>query len=530
MDSPIFTSTQMRETEEAAFAHGVEVETLMDQAGAGVARAIAKFFPHPGKCIVFAGKGHNAGDALVAAECLRERGWKIEVRLAFKESDCSELMRKKLDALRGTAARMPDWTEEASGDVGITIVELFADAANSVAAKQDDVATEAYFGSDSAIIILDGLLGLGAKPPLRDPVRIACRQINQLRRKRNAYVFAVDLPTGLDGDSGKTDRDSVVGDFTVTIGFAKPGLVADDALNFVGRLEVVPLEELRPSEKKEKEIVACAPALRELLWRRKYDAYKNQFGRIGVVAGSKGFIGAALMTSQGALRSGAGLVEVFVPEEIYPIVAAAAPQEAMVKPVKFYRDLLKEKIDIWALGPGLGKSRAAEILELIEKAKQPMVVDADGLNILADKISTLKLCKGERLLTPHPGEMKRLFPIKKETRAKTATKFCARFRVTLLLKGSRTIVAERDRPLNYNTTGNPGMASGGMGDVLTGVCAGLVGQGLSLYDAARLGAWACGRAAEMSIFNGGQSEESLLSRDVLNHLGNAFNELHNSPV
>ena len=140
-----------------------------------------------------------------------------------------------------------------------------------------------------------------------------------------------------------------------------------------------------------------------------------------------------------------------------------------------YRDLLKEKTDVWAVGPGLGKSRAAEILELIEKAKQPMVIDADGLNILAEKISTLKHCKGKRLLTPHPGEMKRLSRGEKETRAKTATKFCHRFPVTLLLKGSRTIVAERDRPLSYNTTGNPGMATGGMGDILTGVCAGLAG-------------------------------------------------------
>jgi ADP-dependent NAD(P)H-hydrate dehydratase / NAD(P)H-hydrate epimerase len=515
----------MRDAEKAAFARGVAVEALMDQAGAGVARAVTRFFPNPGSCILFAGKGHNAGDALVAAQCLRSLGWKIEVRLAFKESDCSELMQKKLDALRATAPKMPDWTDQVRHDVGVTILELFAYAADSLTAKQDAVAGEASLRTASPVIILDGLLGLGAKPPLRDPVRAACRRINQLRRERNAYVFAVDLPTGLDDDSGEADRDGVVADFTVTIGFAKPGLVADGALNFVGRLEVVPMDELRSPQKKGNEIVACAPALRELLPRRKYSAYKNEFGRIGVVAGSKGFIGAALMTSQGALRSGAGLVEVFIPEEIYPIVAAAAPQEAMVKPVKLYRDLLKEKIDVWALGPGLGKSRASEILELIEKAKQPMVVDADGLNILADKISALRRCKGKRLLTPHPGEMKRLFHNKKETRAKTVTKFCARFPVTLLLKGSRTIVAERNRPLSYNTTGNPGMASGGMGDVLTGVCAGLLGQGLSLYDAARLGAWVCGRAAEIAIFRGGQSEQSLLARDVLAHLGDAFNEL-----
>jgi NAD(P)H-hydrate epimerase len=199
--------------------------------------------------------------------------------------------------------------------------------------------------------------------------------------------------------------------------------------------------------------------------------------------------------------------------------------EAMVKPVQSYRDLLKEKTDVWALGPGLGTSREGEVLELIEKAKQPMVLDADGLNILSEKISVLRRCKGERLLTPHPGEMKRLFPDHKESRAEIATKFCNRFPVALLFKGSRTIVGERDRPLSYNTTGNPGMATGGMGDILTGVCAGLVGQGLSLYDAARVGAWLCGRAAEIAIFNNGQSEQTLLPRDVLDHLGDAFCEL-----
>src|SRR5947208_939518 len=395
---------------------------------------------------------------------------------------------------------------------------------------QNAIARESCSSIAAPLVILDGLLGVGAKSPLREPIRAACRAINQLRSTKGAYVFAVDLPTGLDTDSGKTDRDCVVADFTVTIGYAKPGLVADGALNYVGRIEVVPLEELRPPQTKPKEIIASPVAFRGLLPRRNYNSYKNQFGRIGVVAGSKGFVGAALMASQSALRAGAGLVEVFVPEEIYEIVAGAAFMEAMVKPVASYRQLLKEKVNVWAVGPGLGKSRAPEILELIENTRQPMVVDADGINIISEKISVLRRCKGQRLLTPHPGEMKRLFPGHKETRAELATKFCHRFPVTLLLKGSRTIVAQRDRPLSYNTTGNPGMATGGMGDVLTGVCAGLAGQGLSLYDAARLGAWLCGRAAEIAIFFEGASEESLLARDVLDHLGAAFNELHSSAI
>src|SRR5437773_6604897 len=213
-------------------------------------------------------------------------------------------MRKKLDVLQTTTPRVPDWTDEPGHDIGVTILELFAYAADELSFVQERIAAETYLGTSSPLIILDGLLGVGARPPLREPIRAACRSINQLRTNKSVYVFAVDLPTGLDSDSGKTDRDCVIADFTVTIGFAKPGLVADAALNHVGRIEVVPLHELRPPEKKTKEIIARPPAFCGLVPRREYSAYKNQFGRIGVVAGSKGFVGAALMTSQGALWAG----------------------------------------------------------------------------------------------------------------------------------------------------------------------------------------------------------------------------------
>ncbi len=456
----------------------------MEEAGAGIARALEKFFPHPGKCIVFAGKGHNAGDAFVAARCLAQAGWEIETRLVFPEKDLSALTSRKLGELR----------EQKRG-------KNF---------------------SPGPAIVLDGLLGLGAHPPLREPIRGACREINELRSRAN--VIAIDLPSGLDGETGAADDDCVRADFTITVGCAKSGLLADSAIDFVGRLELVPLPELQPEEGSASEL-ATPESLRGLLPRRKYSAYKNQFGRIGLVAGSRGFTGAAIMSSLGALRSGAGLVELFIPEEIYDIVAAAAAPEAMVKPVNSYADLLEEPIDVWAVGPGIGKARAKEILALIRAAKQPMVVDADGLNILAESMETLTKSRGPRLLTPHPGEMKRIFPNEKLPRAELAKKFCDRYAVTLLLKGSRTLVAEAGRPLSYNTTGNPGMATGGMGDVLTGVCAGLLGQGLSPNDAARLGAWLCGRAAELALNEGDASEESLLPRDVLDHLGSAFNEL-----
>lgn len=507
----------MRAVEKAAFDRGATAEALMDEAGAGIAGTVTLFFPKPGRCVVFAGKGNNAGDALVAAEHLSRIGWTIETRLSFEEKDCGELMRKKLQTLRET----------------LRSIALPPRSQGAAVSQPPSALWKAPFleARTSPTIILDGLLGLGARPPLRDPIRKACREINRLRRDKTAYVFAVDLPTGIDGDSGKADRDCVVADFTVTIGFAKRGLVADGATNFVGRLAVVSLwrDELplvrglaaaSPSE-----IVATAASLRDLLPRRRFNSYKNQFGRVGIVAGSKGFTGAAVMCSLGALRAGAGLVEIFVPEEIYEIVASAAPPEAMVKPVLSYRDLPNESLDAWGVGPGLGKERADEILQLIQSARQPMVIDADAINILSGRTALLKRCKGPRLLTPHPGEMKRLFGSKKETRAQTAKRFTSKFPVTLLLKGSRTIVAQRGLPPSYNTTGNPGMATGGMGDVLTGVCAALIAQKLTPYNAARVGAWVCGRAAEMAVSNHGASEESLLPRDVLENIGAAFNDL-----
>jgi hydroxyethylthiazole kinase-like uncharacterized protein yjeF len=490
LDSPIVSAAAMRAAEEAAFASGVEVEALMDQAGAGLARAVSKFFPKPGKAIVFAGKGHNGGDAVVAAARLKEAGWEVDLRLVFPEEQCAELSRKKIEDFRRVERPL----------------------VQGLAAPRQT-------------IVLDGLLGLGSKHLLREPVRTAAQEINRLRREDNAFVFAVDLPTGLDGDNGDRDPDCVVADFTVTIGFAKHGLVADHVIDLVGRLEIVPLSELVIVPSPANDVMASQHSLRSILPRRKFGAYKNEFGRVGVVAGSQGFVGAALMTTQGALRGGAGLVEVFVPKDIYPIVAAAAPAEAMVKPIRSYRDLLEEKMDVWALGPGLGRSEAKDIMRLIERLAAPMVLDADGLNILSGDVELLKRCAGPRLLTPHPGEMKRLVDPGKMARAGIARNFADHFSVALLFKGARTIVADRDRPLSYNSTGNPGMATGGMGDILTGICAALIGQGLSLYDAARVGAWVCGRAAEIAVFEKDESEGSLLPRDVLDRLGVAFNEL-----
>ncbi len=495
----ILTGAQMKALEERAFAEGVGAEALMDEAGAKIAQAVTQFSPMPGRCVVYFGKGHNGGDALVAARHLAQAGWQVELHAAFPEDTWSELTRRK----------HAQFTE--------------GDDAGSM--------TDTYFTYARArtppMVVLDGLLGIGAGGALREPIRSATGEINALRATSHARVFALDLPTGLDTDTGAADVDTVIADYTLTIGFAKRGLLADAATKFVGRLAVLPLTELTARASGEAaETVATAASLAPLLPRRGFDLHKGACGRVGIVAGSRGLTGAARLCAEGALRAGAGLITLFVTEDIYPVIAASAAPEIMVRPVESYLEILNAKLDVLAIGPGLGQSRAQEIRRLLDHAPQPMVIDADALNILAGSLHILDRCAGPRLLTPHPGEMARLDPAAQDrSRHAIVEAFTARYPHVLLLKGARTLIGQRGQPFSYNTTGSPGMATGGMGDVLTGVCAALAGQGLALYDAARLGAWLCGRAAELALIASQESEESLTPGALLAQLGAAFHDL-----
>lgn len=501
----VVTPSGMKEIERRAFEEGASPEELMDEAGAGVACAVQQFYPAPGTCLVVFGKGHNGGDALVAARHLAIAGWETCLLPAAPEEQWSELTRKKF------------------GEAGLC--RLFEGA-------EDDWVTglnRTRCPGCGPLVILDGLLGVGATGQLRGTLADLTQRMNLLRQTAHAQVVAIDLPTGLNGDTGEPAADCVIADLTITIGFAKKGLLADGAANFVGRLVVLPLAKLsaQGTATEPDEILAQPVRLAPLLARRAFESHKGKFGRVAVVAGSRGFTGAALLCSAGCARAGAGLISLYVPEDVYPIVAASALPEVMVHPIRDYSEVLKTKFDVLALGPGLGRARNEEVLDLLLHCEKPAVIDADALNILAASMHVLDTKTAPRLLTPHPGEMERLDPFaKNQTRRKTAERFVARHGVTLLLKGARTVVAEHGKPLSYNTTGHPGMATGGMGDVLTGVCAALAGQGLELYDAARVGAWLCGRAAELALSTGRESQESLTPTALLAHLGLAFRDLH----
>jgi NAD(P)H-hydrate epimerase len=485
----------MRALEEKAFSEGVSADELMEDAGQQIALAVRQFFPRPGVCAALFGKGNNGGDALVAARHLAAWGWNVWLVAAYPDSEWGSLATAKFAAATGC--------------------------------RRADVA-QLEFVSGEPLVVLDGLLGTGARGPLGEPLCDITRAINQRRRTSNACVFALDLPTGLDGDTGAPDPACVVADHTLTIGFAKQGLIEDRATNFVGRLSVLPLREL--SRRCDSSQIAAMPAtpsvLTPLIARRNFDMHKGDFGRIGILAGSPGYLGAAVLCSAACVRAGAGLVTLYTPPDVADALARMAVPEVMVRPVPALGQLSAQRHDVYAIGPGMGQQAPAEFSRFIRNISVPVVLDADGLTALASNIEALSRADGERVLTPHPGEMERLVPgSASRPRREVVEAFTRRFPVTLLLKGARTIVGKAGEPLSFNTTGTPGMAVGGMGDVLTGVIAALIGQRIRPFDAARIGAWLCGRASEIAISAGGESEESLTPGRMLDFLGQAFRDL-----
>ncbi len=491
MIDAILTSQEVSELERAAFADGIEAETLMDQAAEGIANAILQREPRPGICVAYLGKGNNAGDAIVAAALLARAGWEIWTRQLVPDSGLQPLPKKKMQTLQ--------------------------------ARRQDAPVTN--LPKDRPKVIIDGLLGLGSRSLLGPSLKAFTREMNALRVQTNADIYAVDLPTGV-GEDG-VDADAVMADFTITISFPKRALFRDDATNFVGRILVIELPDLtwRAIANPERALFSSPVNLRTLVPRRPFDSHKGNFGRIGIVAGSRGFVGASVLCSIAAARAGGGLITLYVPEIIYSLVVCTVAPEIMVKPIEDLRSVLEDRLDAIGIGPGLGAAKPEAILEVVSRFDGPMVVDADALNALSSSVHTLQNCAGPRLLTPHPGEMGRLWSTSGKTRIEIVREFTTEFPCALLLKGARTLVGKKGKPMAYNSTGSPGLATGGSGDVLTGVCTALLARGVPDFDAGRLGAWLCGRAAEFAADH--SSEEAMLPSDLYSFLGRAFREARN---
>jgi hydroxyethylthiazole kinase-like uncharacterized protein yjeF len=476
---PLVTAAEMRALDRHTIETlGVPAALLMELAGAAVAREAERLRGAGGPVWVVCGAGSNAGDGLVAARHLQLRGVPVRVVAVFDPAawrDETAANAKRLEAL------------------GVRL-------------------TDAEAAPEPGAVIVDAVFGTGLARAVEGP---AARAIRRIREARPACrVLAVDLPSGLAADTGQPLGEAVAADVTLTIGLPKLGLALEPGRSLAGRIVVarIGIADDAPGGAAHAELWTRAAAARRVPQRPR-DGHKGRFGHVLVVAGSEGKTGAAALAGLGAARAGAGLVTIACPASTLAVLAASR-SELMTAPVPeaaggcFGRAAEKPVLelaaarDVVALGPGVGRGpeTRAFVRAVTRALASPLVLDADGLVAFEGALAELRARRAPTILTPHPGEAALLLgstPAEvNRDRLGAARRLAAETGALVALKGAATVVAGPDGFATVNPTGGPALASGGTGDVLTGVIAGLLAQGLAPRDAAALGVFVHGAAAD----------------------------------
>ena len=497
---------------------GLPGRILMENAGRGATQFFLEQFKDAEnkKIGVIAGRGNNGGDGFVIARYLAQKGISVTVYLLSERQKISGDAAANLELL---------------SPLKVPVIEM--PDAESFSAHQTAMRHEAIW--------VDAILGTGLKSDVKEFFKDMIDFINQ----SNKPVFAVDIPSGLNSDTGQPCGACVRADATATFAFAKTGHFLLPGADYTGNLKIIDIgvpphiaNDVGPLQ-----YLLTPDLIRTVSLPRPLDAHKGHTGHLLVIAGSTGKTGAAVMTAMSAMRAGVGLVTLGIPASLNPILEIHVT-EAMTEPLPETKEgvlgeasfnrimaLLSDKKCL-AIGPGIGTNPETKMLvqRLLQESKKPMVIDADGLNCLIGRTEILKNFEKPIVLTPHPGEMSRLIgttaaDVQKD-RIKCARNFAEKFNVHVVLKGARTVVAHPDGRVFINPTGNPGMASGGMGDVLTGVIAGFIAQGHSPELAAHAGVYLHGAAADSLAKNKGSF--GYLATDVMNTLPEAIKRLSDS--
>jgi hydroxyethylthiazole kinase-like uncharacterized protein yjeF len=516
----ILNAAQMREAERVAIEDvGIPSIVLMENAGRQVVAAIETAFPATldGRIAVLCGRGNNGGDGFVVARTLQERGVDASVFVIGALADVRGDARANLDIL---------------GRLGMTVVEV-----------NDEQTWELHFSEISeCTLIVDAIFGTGLRAPLGGMLETVVADVNA----SGLPIVAVDLPSGMSADTSHLIGDCIDASMTVTLSAPKLPLVLPPAEPFAGDVVVAHIgitQEIVDAVEGRRVDLLSPEQMRELVDPRAVDSHKGDFGRVSVVAGSRGKTGAAFLAAMAALRSGAGLVTVATPSSCVPIVASMAP-EFMTEALSEGSDgtvaesaieqILDMRHDVVACGPGLGRTPgvAALVRQILERTDAPLVLDADALMVLGERPEILS-GRDDRhvIITPHPGEMARLAGTTVEDvqahRLEISAEFAARHSVFVVLKGHRTIIATPDGKLFVNPTGGAGLATGGTGDVLTGIIAAWLAQLLDAEAACRLGVFLHGAAGDLAEADEGQV--AMTATSVLGNLGAALRQLLSPP-
>lgn len=504
MDIPdrLYTAEAVRELDRRAIEdHGMPGIALMKHAGAAAFKALLAHWPRANRITVFCGGGNNGGDGYIIAALARQRGLLVKV-----------LQLVPADKLKGDARRA--WQFACQADVSMAPFQGAIDSANAVGVGSVD---DEGGGDGDEEVIVDALLGTGIQGQVRENYIQAIAAINQSA----SPVVAIDIPSGLCSDTGAVRGVAVMAELTVTFIGMKAGLLTGRGPALCGDLSYHDLD-VPAQIFEDMPVSAQRLNLQDLmsqLPRRDRDAHKGKFGHVLVIGGDEGFGGAAAMAAEAALRVGAGLVGVATRSSHVSALLARRP-ELMVKPVDSGQQLepLLAAPSVLVIGPGLGRSPWSEqVLQQAINSGIPMVVDADALNIISEGRVGAGADTHNWVLTPHPGEAARLLSISNADIQADRFGACKAiqqdFHGTVLLKGAGTLISSGEETLALCPYGNPGMATGGMGDVLAGTIGGLLAQGLSADQATQLGACLHGAAADRVADECG--ERGMMATDLL---------------
>ena len=496
----VLSPAQARAWEEKSLREGARMKDLMRQAVSGALREILPFLPEPGHALFLVGPGHNGDDAVLLALEMKELGWKTELLL-------SRTPGKRLHPDPRVKAKV--WKK----------------------ALVWPAKPEAFLKAAGPRVVVDGLLGLGAVPPPRPPETAILHWITKERRGADCFV-ALDLPTGLHPAEGHAPGAVFSADLTVALGSVKSGCLRDRAVPHVGQLRGVPVDFGVPPPKTNADFFLPAEAT-SLIRPRRADLHKHTAGVVHLWAGSTTYPGASLLTSRGALRSGAGYVRLFTDRSISLPTPARLP-ELLLSPHADGTGPDWEKFQAQAkalvIGPGLppSDSLADFLSRVLPSSLVPVVLDAGALDLVASHPEWLEKAKAPVILTPHAGELGRLLGQKIQDRAEGASLWLDRHpRTILVAKGPHTLVASSDHPFSHNGTGGPAQATAGMGDLLAGLLGGLLASGYPPFDAARLGVSWHGLAADLAEPQGGPA---VLASEVANYLPQAWRKLAGGAV
>ncbi|HEY4427575.1 MAG TPA: NAD(P)H-hydrate dehydratase [Solirubrobacteraceae bacterium] len=505
--SPLPDAEQMRAIDRWAIeVRGVPSLDLMERAGAGVARAVERLAPD-GSVTVVCGKGNNGGDGLVAARLLREAGRSVAVVCVAAPEELSGDARVNLERLPGEAPLKlsgEPWSHQDPGDAGGARPEILAGAA----------------------AIVDALLGTGFEGEPRGAVAEAIEAINNSARE----VVAVDVPSGVDASTGMVAGPAVRATLTVTFHVAKPGLWINPGKGYVGELEVVDIGIPRGAPM-EATIGLIEPAVLAGLPRRKASWTKFKSGHVLVIGGSRGLTGAPRMAALASMRAGAGYVTACVPASLQAILASGGTPEMMTRSLPDEDGSATpdgtalvleatERGGAMALGPGLGRADGAVEFAraLAREAEVAMVLDADGLNAHAGRLTDLRGREHPTVLTPHAGELSRLLELTssqiERERLRHVRLAAGEAGAIVLLKGDDTLVADASGRVAVSPGGTPALATAGTGDVLTGVIAALLAQGVEPLAAASAGVWLHAEAGREAARRVG-AVEGVIATDVI---------------